>query len=139
METTSSSPDASPFIVTWLDETSRPGDVQAVDSLLDRLHAEFQHSRPTLVTIQRAPSGDLLTIGLGRRISVLNFVSGHLEPPYYVAVGSGRRSTSIEFYCSNQWSEFPGRQTVSLTAARNAVREFCERGIRSPKVAWEEL
>jgi hypothetical protein len=57
--------------------------VEDLDSLLDQLHAQGQ---PVMAVIESA-NGDSLAIGLGRILSVLNFVPASGDPPVLYKFG----------------------------------------------------
>ncbi len=106
-----------------------------LDSLLDRLHGDDQ---PVMAVVESPTNGDSLAIGLGRDVSVLNFVPGSGDPPYFTSLGTDMRDEPVQFNFMGEQSEFPMRNAIPLDAARNAVREFFESGRRSSSIEWEE-
>lgn len=113
--------------------------IMDLDSLLDKLHEQFQNGEPTLVTVERVGSGDTLTIGLGAKVSVLSFVRADKMPPYYTSGGGSDVEEYIVFRLDGQWSEFPRRAAVPINDARSAMRFFCEVGELSSSIVWEQV
>jgi len=108
-----------------------------LDGVLDDLQERFKGEDGQMVEVV-SPEGDSLAIGLGKSKSVLSYVSRTGDPPYYVSVGTGREDETISFLFSGEFSEFSGRNTISLEAARAAVRAFVQTGELSPLMSWEE-
>ena len=113
------------------------GTVEELDRLLDQLQQENIPS-PVLVTVELPSSGDSLSIGLGRNESVLNFVSGSGNPPYWSSVGEHEEEEAVSFNFMGELSEIPLRHLIPLDLARQAVRDFVSTGKLSQKVKWEE-
>ena len=58
-----------------------------LDALLDEIAAESERDKkPRLVSVN-LPDGTSLALGLGRRESVLQFVSASADPPYFTSRG----------------------------------------------------
>lgn len=113
------------------------GTVEELDRLFDQLQQENIPS-PVLVTVELPSSGDSLSIGLGRAESVLNFVSGSGNPPYWSSVGEHEEDEAVDFNFMGELSEIPLRHLIPLDLARQAVRDFVRTGKLSQKVKWEE-
>ena len=113
------------------------GTVEELDRLLDQLQQENIPS-PVLVTVELQSSGDSLSIGLGRKESVLNFVSGSGNPPYWSSVGEHEEDEAVGFNFMGELSEIPLRHLIPLDLARQAVRDFVRTGKLSQIVKWEE-
>jgi len=113
-------------------EVASLGDLEA---LLDQLHDKNQ---AVMVVVESPANGDSLAIGLGRNVSVLNFVPGAGDPPYFTSLGFDMSEEPIEFNFMGEQSEFPMRNTVSIDVARNAIREFFESGKMASSIEWEE-
>jgi len=109
-----------------------------LDALLDDLHTKHQGDRAVLVTVESPESGDSLAIGVGRDLSVLNYVPGTGDPPYFTSLGNESAKGTIVFHFMGQWSEFSMRNAIPFDQARKAVRFFFETGKLSDKVKWEE-
>ncbi len=76
------------FTIRWNHQQRRAASVDDVDRVLDELHAACSaDADPELVTVEIDRNGDSLAIGLGRDRSVLNYVSGSKDPPYFTSVG----------------------------------------------------
>ncbi len=55
--------------------------VSELDALLDHLHAEYHGDRAVIVTVEAPESGGSLAIGVGRDMTVLNYVPASGSPP----------------------------------------------------------
>lgn len=111
--------------------------IEDLDHVLDRLH-QYCTAAPVLATVELPSSGDSLSIGLGRAESVLNFVSGSGDPPYWSSVGEHEKDEAVSFIFMGELSEIPLRHLIPMAVARQAVREFVQTGKLSNKVTWEE-
>ena len=111
--------------------------VEELDRLFDELEQEFIQS-PVLLTVELPSSGDSLSIGLGRSESVLNFVSGTGNPPYWSSVGDHEEDEAVGFNFMGELSEIPLRHLIPIELARQAVHDFVRTGKLSPIVKWEE-
>lgn len=127
------------YTISWDNHQERVDSIEGVERLLDHLHECFSKAGPTLVTVERANGGDSLTIGLGAEFSVLNFVRGNKNPPYFSSSGGNGADETISFLFGGQWSEYPLRNAVPLPVARAAMTRFCETGELSKNVVWEEV
>jgi hypothetical protein len=120
------------------DDVACVNSIRELDPLLDRLHEEHQDVQPILATVESTSNGDSLAIGLGRPQSVLTFVPGSGDPPYFSSVGDGEGDEVLEFSFMGDLSEIPVRNAVPIAVARQAMREFIETGALSKKVRWEQ-
>ncbi|PQO47339.1 Imm1 family immunity protein [Blastopirellula marina] len=116
------------------DSEAEAASIAELDSILDAIHAA---RRAVMVAVGSPSNGDSLAIGLGRTVSVLNFVPGTGDPPYFSSVGADERDESVEFSFLGAPSEFPMRNAISVDSARNAMREFFETGKLSSSIEWE--
>ncbi|XXY53589.1 Imm1 family immunity protein [Sorangium sp. So ce269] len=126
------------FVVEWNQQRKHLSSALDVERLLDELHAVFLQTDPTLVTVELSESGDSLAIGLGRERSVLNFVSGNKNPPYFTSKGEIDIDEGVAFRFAEDWSEFPMRNSVPTPVAREAIRHFCDRGGLAESIEWEQ-
>lgn len=127
------------YTISWDNNQEQASLIDDVDRLLDRLHEQHRNSGPTLVTVERADNGDSLSIGLGAELSVLNYVRGDKNPPYYTSSGGDDTEDVISFMFGGEWSEYPRRAAVPISVARAAMMRFCETGELSRDVMWEEV
>lgn len=127
-----------PVDVGWkADEKTRVESSDALVGLVERLHRDSVRAEPMLVEIVR-PSGDSLTIGVGRERTVLTFVRGDGDPPYLASVGPEHSDEVVHFFYYGSWSEFPLRNLISWQRAIQAVRHFAQTGGLDENVQWEE-
>jgi Immunity protein Imm1 len=111
--------------------------VQELDALLDRITAEAEADLPMIAVLGRE-DGSTLSIGLGRPYSVLSFLDGSYDPPYFISRGEEERSEPVAFVFSGEMSEFPPWSAIPTEQARESMRHFFETGELSPKVDWVE-
>ena len=111
--------------------------IEDIDRLLDR-HQQDCTAAPVLATVELPSSGDSLSIGLGRAESVLNFVSGSGDPPYWSSVGEREEDEAVSFNFMGEHSEIPLRHLIPMGVARQSLRYFAQTGKLSHKVTWEE-
>lgn len=126
------------FTLTWTGEHRSAPTVEAVDEILDQVHAEHFERDPQVVTVEVDATGDTLAIGLGRDRSALNYVSASGDPPYFTSVGESDEPGYITFRFGGDLSELPLRHSVPTTTAREVMRHFCRTGTLSPAIRWEE-
>jgi hypothetical protein len=111
--------------------------VEQLDRLLDDL-TEQARPRPFMAVLISG-TGDSLAIGLGRKESVLSWVSATGDPPYHGSNGDPSATGLVVFFYGGSWSEFPRSYAVPVADARAAAREFFETGVRPNQVGWEEV
>src|SRR5262245_15617431 len=112
------------YKISWDSNEELLDSVDGARQRLDQLHEQYRNREPTLVTVERADSGDTLSIGLGAMLSVLTFVRGDGNPPYYTSAGGRDVDEFISFLFGGESSEYPLRAAVPIEAARAAIREF---------------
>lgn len=126
------------FKICWNNQEAPLHSLQAVEELLDQLELEFIASKPTLVTVE-LEDGDSLSIGLGKELSVLNFVAANNDPPYFTSAGNLQLDGVISFCYEGELSEFPLKHAVTNEAARAAITHFCLTGKLTSAIKWEEV
>ena len=123
--------------VAWEGKVERASSIEDLERLLDRIAADYPGDSAVLATLTRDDTGDSLKIGLGRPLSVLEFMSGSLEPPYFASVGTVQDDGSEVYHYDGEWTEIPRRNLIPLVEARRAARRFFLTGERPDEVAWE--
>lgn len=127
------------FTITWSENERRTAaTVEQVDRVLDELDVRYRERDPQLVTVEVGASRASLAIGVGRERSVLNFVAGSKDPPYFTSIGHVDVDEPITFRFNGALSEFPMRNSVPYKVAREAMRYFCATGELSSAISWEE-
>ncbi|AUX38437.1 MULTISPECIES: Imm1 family immunity protein [Sorangium] len=126
------------LVVEWDQQKRQLSSISDLEHLLDELHATFSQTDPTLVTVELSESGDSIAIGLGRERSVLNYIKGDKNPPYFTSKGDLDLDDGITFRFGGNWSEFPMRNSISTPIAREAIRFFCSRGGLTKAIEWEQ-
>jgi hypothetical protein len=126
------------FTIGWNQHEQPASSIHDVDRILDELHANFAGEDPQLVTVELNKTGDSLAIGLGRDRSVLNYMSGSKDPPYFTSTGELEEDEPIAFRFGGEWSEFPMRSSIPTSMARQAMRYFCATGKLSSAIQWEQ-
>jgi hypothetical protein len=113
-------------------------DVDELDALLDRLTLEAEHGRPFIAELV-ADDGSTLSIGLGRPLTVVNYVPASLDPPYFQSMGRNGSDDALVFLYGGEWSEYPPRSAVPMEQARRAMRQFFKTQSLPDAVEWEEM
>jgi hypothetical protein len=109
--------------------------LEALDDLLDAISAE---GGPQTAQVTREGAGTL-GIVLGSERSFLHHVPVSVEPPYYAGAGDEQRDETLAFTIGGaQRSEVPWAATITVEAARDALRVFVLTGERSPELRWVE-
>jgi hypothetical protein len=106
-------------------------------ALLRRLAVECP--RPVVAHIVRA-DGDQLCIGLGRAVSILNYIPADNNPPYYEVVGEPAGG-EVCFDYAEEPTYYAARNTVPFEVALQVACRFAgSSGLPLPDlVAWERL
>lgn len=112
-------------------------DVEELDALLDRLTGEAEAGEPFIVELE-VDDGATLSMGLGRPLSVVNFVSSSLDPPYFQSVGGDGNDEAPVFYYRGEWSEFAPESAIPTEQARAAMRRFFQTRTLPDNLVWEE-
>ena len=114
------------------------GSVQELDALLDRITAEAEAEDLPMLAVLGREDGSTLSIGLGHPYSVLSFVDGSHDPPYYISRRDEERTEPVKFVFSGEMTEFPPWCAIPTEQAREAMRHFFETGELSPRLDWAE-
>jgi len=119
--------------------------IEQLDALLNRCHLEAQKTEPFLVEIMLS-TGDALTIGLGRDLSLLSYVSSSGEPPYFVSVGDSVPDDDVVlgdddvvvFYFCGTYTELPCFTLIPMELAREGARYFFQHASLPSFINWIE-
>ena len=106
-----------------------------LDRILDEL--EGQAEEPFMVELFR-DDGASLSLGLGRGVTVLDYVRADFNPPYRQTYAPGTTQQSIWFRFRGDASEFPPEATVPYPKGRAALRHFFVTGELTPDLSWRE-
>lgn len=134
----SSMTDTEPTTLSWGDDEKAPiRSVQELDERLDALDRQAEASQPFIAELVR-PDGAVLSLGVGREYSVLNY-SASPDPPYYTSHSAdGGEAATVVFYYYGHESEFPGDAAVPMSDAREAARRFFVDGQRPDNLDWQQ-
>lgn len=118
--------------------------VQELDRELDRITELARGTDPLMVDLydDDDPDGAVLGIGLGADRSVASWTLPNDEPGSMGSRGDGTgRSTDDEpwFVWSGEASYFDPATTISVDAARQAMREYMRTGARPTNIEWEPV
>ncbi len=119
-------------------ERSVASEAELTDLLLEL--NELAARRPFIADVV-IPSGDRLSIALGRDISVLSFRQASPDPPYFASEGLSPDSVGgfVNFDYFGSYSEFPLWQAISNAEAMVAVRQFATHQKLPGNVKWTEV
>jgi hypothetical protein len=110
-----------------------------VERLLQDLHHRFlKKATPVLVTIETPRNKDSLAIGVGAKESILNYVPGSGEPPYFSSVGDPSAEGTIAFAFMGDWTELPMKTAIPFDLALKGVTYFLQTGRLAPCITWEQ-
>lgn len=147
--------------LTWNVTPSEPGaevnvaSVSELDQQLDSLASQVPAAQPMIVDVVRS-KGDSLSIGLGQPrfvddngddvefapaqpVTVLAYSGRDGDPPYYVSRGHEPIPCLIVFFYGGHWSEYPGDSAISLSVAREAIRQFVSSDNLPTNVNWNDV
>jgi Immunity protein Imm1 len=123
-------------LVWGSDREAEIGTVDELDAIVDRLHSEAE-SQPFVVELV-AENGATLSVGLGRPVTVVNYLAESGDPPYLQSLGEDA-TDELVFDYRGDWSEYPPESAVPVEVGRQALREFFATG-RPPKtLTWQEV
>ena len=106
-----------------------------LDQRLDALDRQARDREPFAVTLER-PDGKVLTLTVGRKRSIVNYMAS-LDPPYYTSYDpESDESGTIVYYFFGHYSESPADAAVPTQDAREAARRFFETGERPENIDW---
>jgi hypothetical protein len=119
-------------------ETASVATVEDLDLLLDRLADEFREE-PVRASLS-IDSGSVLSIGVGRDMTVLGYVGPERgAPPYFVSLGDEAAAhEEVAFYWSGEYSPCLRSHLIANELGRDAARVFLEQGKLSRAVRWTE-
>lgn len=87
------------------------------------------------------PGGNVSSIVVGSEETVLSFVYGHGNPPYYVSRGKAESIDPVFtcFLLFEHHTEFARRNVIPMPDGIKAAREFFAVNDLPKSVAWEEV
>ncbi len=124
--------------MSWtLDNEENRFEIPNAEKLRQYLHEFHQHAqqKPVIVTLN-APDKSCLAIGLGRDLSVLNYIAPGGWPALHV-VGDEANDGVIDYMCFGQFSQIPARNTIPIDRAIEAAVEFFNSGKLAEALQWE--
>jgi Immunity protein Imm1 len=111
--------------------------VEELDSIVDRAHAESRTEPSVLELVLE--SGDTMSIGIGREITVLSSVASSMDPPYFASLGDASANGFVSFMYGGHVTEFPMSQAIPMSVARAALRDFYVSGGLSDAIEWQQV
>jgi hypothetical protein len=124
--------------MSWtLDNEVERFEIVDADQLRQHLLLLHEHARerPEIVTLN-APDGSCLAIGLGRNLSVMNYIAPGGWPARHV-VGHQETDGLLQYRCFGQHSEIPSRNAVPIDNAIDAAVELFSSGQLTEHLRWE--
>jgi uncharacterized protein YdeI (YjbR/CyaY-like superfamily) len=125
-----------PARLEWETTQTDVRSVRELDQVLDRLTAQARATRPFVAQLFSA-DGASLGMGLGRDSTIMSYIPANLDPPYFHSVGK-QDGDPLVFYFGGDWSEFPRRQALPVSEAREAMRRFFANPSLPGNIEWEE-
>jgi hypothetical protein len=110
-----------------------------LDRLLDQIAATPEYQKdPVLVDVSDETEQRVLEIGLGYPdfSMLLWFDWTEPAPEAYVSAGTVHRADFGGYNHGGTWTEYDPGCVMPVGVARQAVRDFFERGTRPTSVAW---
>ncbi len=127
------------IVLEWRAQSHRIESVDELDSILDRIAQASDGMLPVLIELVRPPGGESLKIGLGGPRSVLEYMSGSQEPPYFVSIGQREESGCEIYLFDGEQTEIPRKHLIAVEDARRAARVFFTTGELPKDVQWESI
>ena len=81
-------------------------------------------------------NGSSLAFGLGRHVTVLDYVPADLNPPYFQALGHASANEPLLFRFRGDTSEYPPEAAVPTDVGRAALRHFLVTGELTSELEW---
>jgi hypothetical protein len=123
--------------LAWgVDDARELASVEDLDRALEELELHAVHD-PELVVLVR-DDGASLSLGLGRPVTVLDYVPGNRGPPYFRSVSSQPARESLWLRFAGEPSEYPPDAAVPIAVGRRAFRHFLCTGELSRELSWAE-
>jgi hypothetical protein len=123
------------WTIQWMDnEPHEIMNTEQLNHLLDELEADHNEDNPILVQIQ-SPNGEILMIGIGGELSVLNHIATGGWPAQH-SVGNEMEDT-IPYRMGSYDSEMPKSDAIPQELARKTVNHFYKTGQLLEDVTWE--
>jgi len=108
--------------------------VEELNRMLDKVAADHDEKNPVLVQV-RSPIGEILMIGIGGELSVLDHIAAAGWPARH-SVGDPTEET-IAYRMGSYDSEMPKAYAIPYEIARKAVEHFYRTGHVLGDVTWE--
>ncbi len=123
------------WTLQWKDD--EPHEAPTVDELnrmLDQVAADHDEMSPVLVQLQ-SPTGEVLMVGIGGRLSVLDHIAASGWPAQH-SVGDPTDQT-IDYRMGSYDSDMPRAYAIPYIVAREAVEYSYRTGQLLEDVIWE--
>lgn len=106
---------------------------------LRRILGALQASKPRFVDLI-APSGDCLTIGIGRPLACVMHTQASGRPPYLIAIGNTEAQEGfVEFDAGGTPTQFPAYQCIPYDEMVNVAVYFFNNESLPQNVRWDEV
>jgi len=123
------------WTVQWKDnEPHEVSNVEELNRMLDEVATDYDETNPVLVQV-RSPTGEVLMIGIGCQLSVLDYIPAGGWPAQH-SVGDPTEDT-IPYRMGSYDSVMPKAYAIPHKLAREAVEYFYRTGRLSDSVIWE--
>ena len=113
----------------------------ALDVTLEQAELEARSLGMLNVVMLTALNGDQLSIVIGGQETVVGYIYGHGNPPYYVSSGIASVDVPVltAYIGLEHHTEYPRCWVVPMAAGRKAAHEFLIAGQRPQCIDWTEV
>ena len=123
------------------EDSPRNGEMLSDPATVVGLINQLRDVHPPLMCQFVNDIGFNLTVGVGRDFGCAQYSSNDGMPPFLMAESRNDNSdrSAMEFVVGGTATPIDGRYRLSISEMVEVVIEFVTTGVRSSKVAWQEL
>lgn len=114
--------------------------IEKMDSIIEAATAEARSKQIINVIFFKANNGNEISLAVGGDETVLNFVYGDLEPPYFVSQGTTKEEKPV-LTCHvtlEHHTEYPRSWVIPAAEGLNAVHGFFNTGELPKSITWTQ-
>lgn len=112
-----------------------------IDSFIKSAGKEANSEGIINVISFEAANGNSISMAVGTRETVLNFVFQHNNPPYYASKGNSDDTFPVmtTYLMKEQHTEYPRKHVISIEEGIKAIHEFFEFSDLPKCIKWVEV